>query len=86
VYSISDVDLSELADLTEGYVGSDLEALCKEAAMLAMRDGRYLFSWDTITKKDGMRLLWHLCDDLDIIWAEDATPSAYQGRTTQLRL
>ena len=34
----SDVDVEELADLTEWYVGSDLETLCKEAAMLALRE------------------------------------------------
>ncbi len=33
-----DVSLEELAELTEGYVGSDLESLCREAAMLAMRE------------------------------------------------
>ena len=32
-----DVDLEELADLTNGFVGADLEALCKEAAMHALR-------------------------------------------------
>jgi len=32
------VDLTELADITEGYVGSDLESLCRESAMLAMRE------------------------------------------------
>ncbi|RLG16945.1 hypothetical protein DRN75_04340, partial [Nanoarchaeota archaeon] len=32
-----DVDLDELADITYGYVGADLEALCKEAAMHALR-------------------------------------------------
>ncbi|MDM7933820.1 MAG: CDC48 family AAA ATPase [Methanothrix sp.] len=33
-----DVDLEELAEMTEGYVGSDLSSLCREAAMLAMRE------------------------------------------------
>lgn len=33
-----DVNLEELAELTDGYVGSDLNSLCCEAAMLAMRE------------------------------------------------
>ena len=33
-----DVSLEELAELTEGYVGSDLDSLCREAAMLALRE------------------------------------------------
>ncbi|ADP77767.1 AAA family ATPase, CDC48 subfamily [Methanothermus fervidus DSM 2088] len=32
-----DVDLDELADVTHGFVGADLEALCKEAAMRVLR-------------------------------------------------
>jgi transitional endoplasmic reticulum ATPase len=32
------VDLMELAELTEGYVGADIEAVCREAVMLAMRE------------------------------------------------
>ena len=32
-----DVNLEELADATNGFVGADLEALCKEAAMHALR-------------------------------------------------
>ncbi len=32
-----DVDLDRLADITHGFVGADLEALCKEAAMSALR-------------------------------------------------
>ncbi len=32
-----DVDLKEIADLTHGFVGADLAALCKEAAMHALR-------------------------------------------------
>ena len=35
---LTNVDLAELADITEGYVGSDLESLCRESAMLAMRE------------------------------------------------
>jgi transitional endoplasmic reticulum ATPase len=30
---------AELASVTEGFVGSDLESLCREAGMLALRDG-----------------------------------------------
>ncbi|GBE55457.1 ATP-dependent zinc metalloprotease FtsH [archaeon BMS3Bbin15] len=32
-----DVDLDEFADITHGFVGADLEALCKEAAMNTLR-------------------------------------------------
>jgi len=32
-----DVDIQEIAEKTEGYVGSDIEGLCREAAMLALR-------------------------------------------------
>ena len=35
-----DVDLEKLADITHGYTGADLAALCREAAMKALR--RYL--------------------------------------------
>jgi transitional endoplasmic reticulum ATPase len=32
-----EVDLSKLADITHGFVGADLEALCREAAMICVR-------------------------------------------------
>jgi transitional endoplasmic reticulum ATPase len=34
----SDVDLDKLAEMTEGYTGADLEALVREAVMLALRE------------------------------------------------
>ena len=33
----SDVDLKRLAEITHGFVGADLEALCREAAMVTLR-------------------------------------------------
>jgi len=33
-----DVNIEELADLTENYVGADIESLCREAVMLALRE------------------------------------------------
>jgi transitional endoplasmic reticulum ATPase len=33
-----DVDLNEIAELTHGYVGADLESVCKEAAMSVLRN------------------------------------------------
>ncbi len=33
-----DVDLDDLADRTDGYVGADIEAVCREAAMAASRE------------------------------------------------
>ncbi len=33
-----DVDLENLAGITEGYVGADIEAVCREAVMFALRE------------------------------------------------
>ncbi|MDD3248275.1 MAG: CDC48 family AAA ATPase [Methanosarcina sp.] len=33
-----DVNLENLASITEGYVGSDIEAICREAVMIALRE------------------------------------------------
>jgi len=33
-----DINIKELAKKTEGYVGADIEAMCREAAMLALRE------------------------------------------------
>ncbi|MBN2881202.1 CDC48 family AAA ATPase [Candidatus Woesearchaeota archaeon] len=33
-----DVNINELADNTDGYVGADIESICREAAIMALRD------------------------------------------------
>ncbi|MBW2979250.1 CDC48 family AAA ATPase [Candidatus Woesearchaeota archaeon] len=50
-----DVDLDKLAEMTEGYVGADIEALCREAAMIALREN--IESKEVKTKhfKDAMK-------------------------------
>jgi transitional endoplasmic reticulum ATPase len=45
-----DVDLEELAEFTENYVGADIEAICREAAILAIRD--VLSNGEDINKKN----------------------------------
>ena len=35
-----DVDIDKLAETTDGYVGADIEAICREAGMLALREGK----------------------------------------------
>ena len=44
-----DVNLKKLAETTEGYVGADIEALCREAAMLALRKNK---NAKEVTKKN----------------------------------
>ena len=33
-----DVNLENLADITEGYVGADIESICREAVLIALRE------------------------------------------------
>jgi transitional endoplasmic reticulum ATPase len=37
---LKDVDIEGLVSRTEGFVGADLENLCREAAMAALRENR----------------------------------------------
>ena len=41
------IDIDEIVGNTEGYVGADLEALCREAAMIALRNNK-----ERVTMKD----------------------------------
>ena len=41
-----DVDLGRIAELTDGYVGADLEKLCREAGISAYRRGADAISYD----------------------------------------
>ena len=39
-WSLKDVDLKALAARLEGYVGADIENLCREAAMISLRESK----------------------------------------------
>ncbi|WP_323736799.1 CDC48 family AAA ATPase [Methanosphaera sp. ISO3-F5] len=52
----SDVDLEVLAEKTEGFVGADIEAVCREAVMLTLREDLeseevYMSEFETAMKK-----------------------------------
>jgi len=45
---LKDVSLEELAEKTDGYVGADIESLCREAALISLRED---MNAKTVTKK-----------------------------------
>jgi len=71
-----DVDLPRLADITHGFVGADLEALCREAAMICVR--RILpeidFAQATLPYDALMKL--ELCKEDFLAALRDVEPSA----------
>lgn len=71
-----DVDLSRLADITHGFVGADLEALCREAAMICVR--RILpeidFAQATLPYESLQKL--ELCKDDFLAALREVDPSA----------
>lgn len=71
-----DVDLERLADITHGFVGADLEALCREAAMICVR--RILpeidFAQAALPYESLMKL--ELCKDDFQVALRDVEPSA----------
>jgi transitional endoplasmic reticulum ATPase len=71
-----DVDLPRLADITHGFVGADLEALCREAAMICVR--RILpeidFAQATIPYDALLKL--ELCKEDFLAALRDVEPSA----------
>lgn len=51
---LNGVDLDELAKLTEGYVGADIESVCREAAIVSLRDS---MDSDSVTMENFRRAL-----------------------------
>ncbi|MDO8369711.1 MAG: CDC48 family AAA ATPase [Candidatus Nitrotoga sp.] len=72
----SDVDLARLADITHGFVGADLESLCREAAMICVR--RILpeidFAQATLPYESLQKL--ELCKEDFLAALRDVEPSA----------
>ncbi|MDI9620116.1 MAG: CDC48 family AAA ATPase [Candidatus Nezhaarchaeota archaeon] len=71
-----DVDLNKLAEITHGFVGADLAALCKEAAMKVLR--RYLPKIDLSQERIPLEVLEHIEVTMqDFLEAyKEVTPSA----------
>ena len=52
-----DVDLEALASMTHGFVGADLSALCREAAMKALKNAIQQIKKDDVKLEDALRSL-----------------------------
>ena len=74
-----DVDLDDLAARTEGYVGADIEAVCREAATVAVRDHVTAADTDDETPVDEI----YLTDDHfeQAFEAVDADSAAFEADT-----
>jgi len=57
-----DVDLSELAELTDGYVGADIESICRQAGMIALREN---MDAKEVTKEHFMKALEETSPSID---------------------
>jgi transitional endoplasmic reticulum ATPase len=77
-----DVDVDELADLTENYVGSDIESLCREAVMLALREN---FDTDIVEMKHFQEALKKVRPALaeDMIEYYEKLQEQFKGGTKQ---
>jgi transitional endoplasmic reticulum ATPase len=71
-----DVDMSHLAEITHGFVGADLEALCREAAMICLRRimPEINFTLTSIPYEQLAKLEVHMDDFLDSL--REVEPSA----------
>jgi transitional endoplasmic reticulum ATPase len=71
-----DVDLDRLAEITHGFVGADVESLCREAAMVCIR--RVIDTIDFSQKRIPYDQLSKLCVSMDdfLVGFQAVTPSA----------
>ena len=79
-----EVDLEKLAEITHGFVGADLEALCREAAMVALRKimPKIEFDTDYIPYETLMELQVTMDNFLEAL--KDVEPSAIREVFTEI--
>jgi transitional endoplasmic reticulum ATPase len=78
-----DVDIEELADLTEWYVGSDLETLCKEAAMLALREAMDISSIEMRHFREALKKVRPAIDEHTMQYYEQIKQKFAGGRPAE---
>jgi len=77
-----DVDLEKLASETEGYTGADIEALCREAAMIAIRKNYKVNEVDVDDFVEAMKTVKPSVSKEEIKGYEDFT-SSYRREITR---
>jgi transitional endoplasmic reticulum ATPase len=78
-----DVDIEELADLTEWYVGSDLETLCKEAGMLALREAKDIRSIEMRHFREALKKVRPAIDERTMQYYEQIKQRFAGGRPAE---
>ena len=77
---VRDTNLASLARITEGFVGADLEALCREAGMFALRDGATIGDAPALFRGTEEGSPDHERQPAGLLWQD---PAALQGRAPQ---
>jgi|Deesub1362A_J573_1020465.scaffolds.fasta_scaffold00040_41 transitional endoplasmic reticulum ATPase len=79
-----DVDLSELAEMTEGYVGADIEAVCREAVMLALRENMEVEKIEMRHFLEGLKKIKPSLTDAMLAFYERFEEKAKQERAAKI--
>ena len=82
---LDDVDLMEIAQRTEGYVGSDLAALCREAGLMAIRQSLNAKRVTMEHFEQAFKAIHPSCDPETIRFYEEFARRIMQERTPRKR-
>jgi transitional endoplasmic reticulum ATPase len=82
---LEDVDLDELAEELDGYTGADIEGLCREAAMLALRERKDARKVTMAHFQEGMKVVRPSLDEETVKFYENLGKTMERGTARRQR-